>query len=1292
MRFIEELFDDVGLQAVSAADGLLAELDSLRRAIDEHSVISMTDAEGRITYVNDQFCTTSQYLREELLGEDHRLLNSGVHSKAFFAELWKTIRRGRTWHGEICNRAKDGSLYWLDTTIVPLKDKGDISRYVALRTNVTQHKLTAQRASAVSTQLQGVLDAASEVSIVSTDVRGQITMFNRGAERMFGYRAEEMIGQDCRLLHVEQDVEARRQELSRQFGRELTEFEVFSAIPRRDGLEKRKWWMVRKPGDRLIGELVVTALRSDDGAIIGYLGITTDITEREHAESEIRKLALIANRTDNAVVLTTAQGQIEWVNEGFTRITGYTFDEVRGKKPGDVVQGPETDPETIALMRRQITAGEGFKVEVLNYGKDGRKYWVDIEVQPIHNERGELTHYMAIELDITERKLAEKSLRRSEELLRRTGQIARIGGWELDLATMTFTWSDEVARIHGLEPGCRPGILEMLDFYAPSSRSILEAALRAAMQEGTPFDLELPLMTADGQQLWVRTMGQPERSGGKTVRLTGSLQDITDRKFAQISLDADLAIKEAVRRVQSLYIGEQDPAQLFDKIQRTFLELTGSHYGFIAEVLNDAAGQPYLKCFVVADQEGHGPECGYFQQQGLVDRQFRQLNSLPGQVITERSRLLVNDVATPPLAACPQLNRFMGLPLRCGEILVGMVGLANAAEPYGDALADRLSPLLDACAGIIDSLRKDKRRRDVEAALRRSEERFHLAVQGSSDGIWDWNLLTGEAYYSPRFKQSLQFAPHEFDDTIEAFRARLHPLDAQRVWKAVEAHLSDRSVYDVEYRLRTKDDSYRWFRARGQAVWDATGRPTRMAGAMTDITGNKLAAEQLRDSFIEVTEARVKLEEQTTLLELRNAELAEARQRAEMAAKVKSEFLANMSHEIRTPMTAILGFADILLGDGAAQDAAEQRKYLETIKRNGEHLLEIINGILDLSKIDAGCMALERMRCAPSKLVAEVSSLMRIRAEAKGLTLTVDMSQPLPTTIETDPLRLKQILINLLANAIKFTETGGVSIAVRHEQLAGRSLLEFAVTDTGIGMSPELTNRLFKPFTQADASTTRRYGGTGLGLTISRRFANMLGGDIAVSSLPGQGSTFRVTVETGDLTSVAFTTQWAEGTDQTPAGLHENRNPAAINSLPACCSILLAEDGPDNQRLISFVLRKAGGQVTVVENGSLALEAALAAWQGGHPFDIVLMDMQMPVMDGYTATRQLRAAGYPGTIIALTAHAMAGDREKCLEAQCDDYATKPIDRQGLVELIRHHVHKTAPHLVAATLDGSGPTL
>jgi len=473
---------------------------------------------------------------------------------------------------------------------------------------------------------------------------------------------------------------------------------------------------------------------------------------------------------------------------------------------------------------------------------------------------------------------------------------------------------------------------------------------------------------------------------------------------------------------------------------------------------------------------------------------------------------------------------------------------------------------------------------------------------------------------------------------------------------------------------------------------DENGDVAGLVGVATDISLHKRTEEQLREHTDLLQSTNEALKAQQQKLEAQQAELVEvnaALQRAsEIAAaanRSKSEFLANMSHEIRTPMTAIMGFAE-LLGECvlcctqcANHQACEQRtlhqQHAQTVRRNGQHLLQLINDILDLSKIEAGKLSTERIQCSPVQLMVEVCELMQVRARDKKLNLDFEYAGPIPDVIFADPTRLRQILTNLTGNAIKFTEEGGVRLVARFipsclndPQNPAKPMLQFDIIDTGIGISPQQQRKLFQPFQQADASTTRRFGGTGLGLTICKRLAEILSGTITFKSEYGKGSTFSLTIPTGPLDGVKMIEHPSEYHPQ-PLGL-DSDTITTPPPMPLNCQILLAEDAPDNQRLLSHFLEKAGVQVTIAQNGEIAVTTAMAAHDAGKPFDLILMDMQMPVMDGYEATKALRDKQIRQPIIALTAHAMKGDRQKCLEVGCDDYATKPLDQKKLIATIQ----------------------
>jgi len=536
-------------------------------------------------------------------------------------------------------------------------------------------------------------------------------------------------------------------------------------------------------------------------------------------------------------------------------------------------------------------------------------------------------------------------------------------------------------------------------------------------------------------------------------------------------------------------------------------------------------------------------------------------------------------------------------------------------------------------SGSVQDIHKQKL---AESALADARQRFERAIRGTQDGLWEWDLARRSLWVSPRFESILGYPENAISRVLKSPDELVHPDDRDARERVQRAHFGTGEPYDIEVRMRAASGEYRWVRMRGQSERDAFGRPLRLAGSMQDVTEARAA----RDALIQASEA------------------------AQAASRSKSAFLANVSHEIRTPMNGILGMTSLLLDSSLD---SSQREFAETIHASASSLLAVINDILDFSKIEAGKLDIDVSAMSPAESVEEARAILSFQAAAKSLKLESSVDPSLPRQVQGDRQRIRQCLINLVSNAIKFTHTGTVTLRVLPVSSEnGVALTRFEVRDTGIGIAPETLATLFQPFTQADSSTTRHFGGTGLGLSIVRRLVELMGGDVGVESELGRGSTFWFVLPlpiaereiAGDALAVASAESGAMGRRVDAAG-------SAASAFVGRYSgdVLLVEDNAINQKVARSFLERLGCRVTLTANG---LEAVHAFAQTR--FDLVLLDLQMPLMDGYAATsclRKLEQGRRRTPIIALTASAMTGQLDRCLEAGMDDLLTKPLDVKRL---------------------------
>jgi len=558
-----------------------------------------------------------------------------------------------------------------------------------------------------------------------------------------------------------------------------------------------------------------------------------------------------------------------------------------------------------------------------------------------------------------------------------------------------------------------------------------------------------------------------------------------------------------------------------------------------------------------------------------------------------------------------------------------------------------ISPIRDASGKVIGAstiARDITGQKLIEEKLRTSEARFRAIFEGTSVGITLINREGRLVESNPALQEMLGYNGRELANMV--FNELIYPDDmANYVGLFNDLWAGALDSYQMEKSYARKDGRLVWVSVNFSLARDNLNEPMFIIGVVEDVTERKRVEETMQ----------------------------QAKEVAEAANKAKSEFLASMSHEIRTPMNAILGMADLLWETPLT---SEQQKYIMTFRSAGETLLSLINDILDLSRVEVGHYELESINFDLGNVIEKTCEVMAIRAHEKGVELVCRLMPDVPVNLIGDPGRLRQIIINLIGNAIKFTDEGEVllKVALADNQPPistgsdGRECrLLFTISDTGIGISPEKLDVIFEWFTQADSSTTRKYGGTGLGLTIAKRLVELMGGRIWVESEVGKGSTFYFTIR------FAVQSETAGGEEKSSSAKSEPAETSTAFADQRALRLLLVEDSPDNQLLIQAYLKKTACQIEIAENGEIAVEK----FKSGR-YDLVLMDMQMPVMDGYTATRAIRRWEAenrlaPTPVIALTAYALKEDEQKSLDAGCTAHLTKPVKKAVLIETILKNI-------------------
>ncbi|MEJ5211212.1 MAG: PAS domain S-box protein [Burkholderiales bacterium] len=1009
----------------------------------------------------------------------------------------------------------------------------------------------------------------------------------------------------------------------------------------------------------------------------------------------LRLLSRIASDTTNAVIITDAEGRTEWVNDGFYRLCGYRLEDLRGRKPGELLQGPDTDRDEVARIHAALEAGRGFVSELVNYDREGRTYWVEIRCSPLYDENGRLEGFLAIETDVTKRREMEQRLR---EAVRETANfrfaldqhailsITDAKGVILDVNAKFETISgyrrDElIGQTHRLlKSGRHPD-----SFYAEMWQTI---------SAGRVWQGVLCNRRKDGSLYWVESSIVPILDeAGKPRQYISIRTEVTNLVETQEQLRAERDFANAAINAIRGTFQVVDQAGRLLRFNRQLLELTGYSAEELAALPAWELVAPEQRETVRTFIQQAFPQGHCEVQADLYTRDGRRIPFLfqssrfeteSGPVLigtgTDVSRLveLQRDlekreerlrrsqryanigtwdwnIETGELYWSERIPALFGYPE--GTLETSYEKFLAAVHPDDrervvqavNAALERDVPyeiehrvvwpdgsvrwLLERGAvtraadgtplhmlGVVQDIHA---RKMAELALAESRGRLEEAQRIARLGHWEADLVTGSLFWSEQVFEIFGYDPATFTPSVEAFYAAVHPDDVEKV-RASERRAAETGVHDVVHRIVRPDGTVRWVRELAQLQPDASGRPVRLIGTVQDVTS-------LKETELALVAAKEQAEQ--------------AREAAERANRAKSEFLSSMSHELRTPMNAILGFAQLMDMDATLPE--EHRQAVQEILRAGRHLLGLINDVLDLAKVEAGRVDLSLEPVACDELFRECEALVAAQAAEREVTLRVD---PVPLVVQADRLRLRQVVANLLTNAIKYNRKGGQA----HLQAAREGQgVRISVRDTGPGIPPEKQHELFQAFNRLGAERTD-VEGTGIGLVIARRLTEMMGGRIGVDSQPGQGSTFWVWLP-------------AAMPAQLPSEGRETAQVAAPAAEARRQTVLYVEDNPANMRLVAQLLARRPG---VEFFGAGTPQAALNLAAARLP-DLVLLDINLPEMDGYALLARLRAL--PGMaavpVVALTAGATPREVERGQAAGFAEYLTKPLDVRHFYEVV-----------------------
>ncbi len=1092
--------------------------------------------------------------------------------------------------------------------------------------------------------------------------------------------------------------------------------------------------LLRRDGRRLSVLRSVTRIRL--GGREKLLETFVDITDRKEAEVALRqseeKHRLLVENSHDVIYTMTPEGVFTYVSPAWTVVLGHPASEAVGQSISQFVH-PDDLPRCVALMQSATDTGqERGRVEYRIRDAAGSWRWHTSSGVALRDESGDILGFEGIARDITDRKEAEEASERFKACFD-NGAVAQA---LTSLDGRYLRVNEALASLLGYTCSELAGVL-FNDVTHPDDRAIGVGAVETVLHGPTTFRFEKRYLKRDGSIVWADlSVAAVCDASGRRQYFIATLVDITERKRMEAALSESEAnfhtffdsmtdivmvgtplgkllftnaafartLGYSAEEAIGMSVADLHPKEMRPDLSAAFDAVLLGEKEIPSLPLVTKAGALVPVESRVWTGQWNGAQCVFAicknltaerEAQQRFEQVFRHnpammaLMELPSRRLMDVNEAYARVMGYSRNEIVGKTARELGLliDIEPATAMIEALPTAGGARDFEFGMRRKNGTRIDVlCSGEVIVLNGRPHyliaqtditeRKRAEEQLAVLSERLALAVAAGRVGIWDLDVGQNKLTWDDLMFQLFGIPESEFGGAYEAWWSSLHPDDQARAGEEVAMALRGEREFNTEFRIVWPDGSIHNIRAMARVQWDSSGRPVRMVGTNWDITEQKRVEASLREANRQLEEATARANEMA----------AEAKR----ASAAKSEFLANMSHEIRTPMNGVIGMIGLLLG---TKLTSEQRRYAELARASSESLLTVINDILDFSKIEAGKLGLEIIDFDLQSLLGEVFEMMSPRASDKGVALAYTVSPEVPSLLRGDPGRVRQVLVNLTNNAVKFTSEGEVAVAASLEQETDRSVvLRFSVRDTGMGIPVGQQGLLFEKFRQLDASTTRRFGGTGLGLAICKQLTELMGGEIGLRSEAGRGSEFWFTArfERGR-PPVATLPCAGEGPSpsQKPISL---RSPLLPLGRPGV-RVLVAEDNITNREVALGILRKLGLRADAVSNGRQALEALRSA-----PYDLVLMDVQMPELDGLGATRAVRAddsgslnRGIP--IIAMTAHAMQGDRDACLAAGMDDYIAKPVTPAALSQLLEEwFVRLDASRSKAPPLPAAAPPL